>query len=81
MDSLASVRYPILSRWPAALAFAALVMAACAQASDAGDVEPAALQRIRPRTILTFVALGLAFYLLIPQVASVSHVWSKITNA
>jgi uncharacterized protein (TIRG00374 family) len=52
-----------------------------AQASDAGDVEPAALQRIRPRTILTFVALGLAFYLLIPQVASVSHVWSKITNA
>ena len=52
-----------------------------AQASDAGDVEPAALQRIKPRTILTFVALGLAFYLLIPQVASVSHVWSKLTNA
>ena len=52
-----------------------------AEASGAGSVEPQDLQRIKPRTILTFVALGLAFYLLIPQLADVSGVWSKLKDA
>ncbi|MGZ4200144.1 MAG: lysylphosphatidylglycerol synthase domain-containing protein, partial [Thermoleophilia bacterium] len=52
-----------------------------AQASGAGDVEPQDLQRIKPRTVLVFVSLGVAFYLLIPQLADVSGVWSKLREA
>ena len=48
------------------------------EASDAGDVEPQDLQRIKPRTVLVFVSLAIAFYLLIPQLADVSGVWSKL---
>ncbi len=52
-----------------------------AEASDAGDVEPQDLQRIKPRTVLTFIALGLAFYILIPQLADVSGVLSELRHA
>ena len=38
MDTLASVRTLVWSRWPAALAFAALLIAACAHASDTGHI-------------------------------------------
>ncbi len=52
-----------------------------AEASDAGDIEPQDLQRIKPRTVLTLVALGLAFYVLIPQLADVSGVLSELRHA
>ena len=52
-----------------------------AEASDAGDVEPQDLQRIKPRTVLTFIALGLAFYILIPQLADVSGVLTELRHA
>ena len=51
------------------------------EASGAGDVEPQDLQRIKPRTVLVFVSLAIAFYLLIPQLADVSGVWSKLKDA
>ena len=51
------------------------------EASGAGDVEPQDLQRIKPRTVLVFVSLAIAFYLLIPQLADVSGVWSKLRQA
>ena len=51
------------------------------EASGAGDVEPQDLQRIKWRTLLVFVSLAIAFYLLIPQLADVSGVWSKIKQA
>jgi undecaprenyl-diphosphatase len=51
------------------------------EASDAGDVEPQDLQRIKPRTVLVFISLAVAFYLLIPQLADVSGVWSKLKEA
>ena len=51
------------------------------EASGAGDVEPQDLQRIKPRTVLVFVSLAIAFYLLIPQLADVSGVWSKLKAA
>ena len=51
------------------------------EASGAGDVEPQDLQRIKLRTVLVFVSLAVAFYLLIPQLADVSGVWSKLTQA
>ena len=47
------------------------------EASGAGDVEPQDLQRIKPRTVLTFVALALMFYILIPQLADVSGACSR----
>jgi glycosyltransferase 2 family protein len=50
-------------------------------ASDAGDVEPQDLQRVKLRTVLVFVSLAVAFYLLIPQLADVSGVWSKLKGA
>ena len=50
-------------------------------ASGAGDVEPQDLQRIKPRTVLVFISLAVAFYLLIPQLADVSGVWSKLKEA
>ena len=52
-----------------------------AEASDAGDVEPQDLQRIKWRTVLVFVSLAVAFYVLIPQLADVSGVWSKLKDA
>ncbi len=52
-----------------------------AKASDAGDVEPEDLHRIKPRTALMLVALGLAVYLLIPQLADVSGVLSRLREA
>jgi uncharacterized protein (TIRG00374 family) len=52
-----------------------------ALASDAGDVEPQDLQRIKPRTVLIFVSLAIAFYVLIPQLADVSGVWSTLKTA
>ena len=51
------------------------------EASGAGDVEPQDLQRIKPRTVLVFISLAIAFYLLIPQLADVSGVWSKLKAA
>ena len=51
------------------------------EASGAGDVEPQDLQRIKLRTVLVFVSLAVAFYLLIPQLADVSGVWSKLKEA
>ena len=51
------------------------------EASGAGDVEPQDLQRIKPRTVLVFISLAVAFYLLIPQLADVSGVWSKLKQA
>ena len=51
------------------------------EASGAGDVEPQDLQRIKPRTVLTFIALALAFYILIPQLADVSGVLKELRNA
>ena len=51
------------------------------EASGAGDVEPQDLQRIKPRTVLTFVALALAFYILIPQLADVSGVLQELRHA
>ena len=51
------------------------------EASGAGDVEPQDLQRIKWRTVLVFVSLAIAFYLLIPQLADVSGVWSKLKAA
>ena len=45
------------------------------------DVEPQDLQRIKPRTVLIFVSLAIAFYVLIPQLADVSGVWSKLKDA
>jgi glycosyltransferase 2 family protein len=50
-------------------------------ASGAGEVEPQDLQRIKPRTVLVFISLAIAFYLLIPQLADVSGVWSKLRQA
>jgi undecaprenyl-diphosphatase len=52
-----------------------------AEASGAGDVEPQDLQRIKPRTVLIFVSLAIAFYVLIPQLADVSGVWSSLKDA
>ena len=52
-----------------------------AAASDAGDVEPVRLERVKPRTILTFAALAVATYLLIPQLIGVASYWSEIINA
>ena len=52
-----------------------------AEASGAGDVEPQDLQRIKSRTLLIFVSLAIAFYVLIPQLADVSGVWSKLKDA
>ena len=52
-----------------------------AEASGAGDVEPQDLQRIKSRTVLVFVSLAIAFYVLIPQLADVSGVWSKLKDA
>ena len=52
-----------------------------AEASGAGDVEPQDLQRIKPRTVLIFVSLAIAFYVLIPQLADVSGVWSELKDA
>jgi undecaprenyl-diphosphatase len=52
-----------------------------AEASGAGDVEPQDLQRIKWRTLLVFVSLAIAFYVLIPQLADVSGVWSKLKDA
>jgi undecaprenyl-diphosphatase len=52
-----------------------------AEASDAGDIEPVRLERVRPRTILTFAALAVATYLLIPQLIGVASYWSVIVNA
>jgi undecaprenyl-diphosphatase len=51
------------------------------EASGAGDVEPQDLQRIKPRTVLAFVSLAIAFYVLIPQLADVSGVWAKLKDA
>ena len=51
------------------------------EASGAGDVEPQDLQRIKPRTVITFVALALAFYILIPQLADVSGVLQELRHA
>ena len=51
------------------------------EASGAGDVEPQDLQRIKWRTVLVFVSLAIAFYVLIPQLADVSGVWSKLKDA
>ena len=51
------------------------------EASGAGDVEPQDLQRIKPRTVLIFLSLAIAFYLLIPQLADVSGVWSRLKAA
>ena len=47
------------------------------EASGAGDVEPQDLQRIKWRTVLVFVSLALAFYVLIPQLADVSGVLAR----
>ena len=52
-----------------------------AEASGAGDVEPEDLQRIKLRTIVTFAALALAVYFLIPQLADVAGVWATIQDA
>jgi undecaprenyl-diphosphatase len=52
-----------------------------AEASDAGNVEPIDLQRVKPRTILSFAALALATYLLVPQLVGVAEYWSTLTAA
>jgi glycosyltransferase 2 family protein len=52
-----------------------------AQASGAGSVEPVDLQRVKPRTILTFAALALATYLLVPQLVGVAAYWPTLTQA
>ena len=52
-----------------------------AEASGAGSVEPVDLQRVKPRTVLTFAALALATYLLVPQLVGVARYWSTLTRA
>jgi undecaprenyl-diphosphatase len=52
-----------------------------AEASGAGSVEPVDLQRVKPRTVLTFAALALATYLLVPQLVGVAAYWSTLTRA
>jgi undecaprenyl-diphosphatase len=52
-----------------------------AAASGAGNVEPVDLERVKPRTILTFAALALATYLLVPQLVGVASYWSTLTRA
>jgi glycosyltransferase 2 family protein len=43
------------------------------------EIEFASLERIRPRTLLTVVALGAAFYFLIPQLAQLD--WADVAGA
>ena len=52
-----------------------------AEASGAGNVEPVDLQRVKPRTALTFAALALATYLLVPQFVGVAEYWPTLTQA
>jgi glycosyltransferase 2 family protein len=52
-----------------------------AEASDAGDVEPVDLQRIKARTLVTFAALAFATYLLVPQLVGIAGEWRTILHA
>jgi uncharacterized protein (TIRG00374 family) len=52
-----------------------------AVASGAGSIEPVDLQRVKPRTVLTFAALALATYLLVPQLVGVAAYWSTLSRA
>jgi glycosyltransferase 2 family protein len=51
------------------------------QASGAGDVEPEDLERVKWKTVLIFISLAIAFYVLIPQLADVSGVWERLKQA
>jgi undecaprenyl-diphosphatase len=39
------------------------------------------LERIRPKTVLTIVALGIALWVLLPQVAKSGDLWGRVTQA
>jgi undecaprenyl-diphosphatase len=43
--------------------------------------EPARVQRVRPRTLLTIAALAGAFYLVLPQLAQVESSWRALQSA
>lgn len=45
------------------------VQRAVREATGLGEIEFATLERVKPRTLLTVVAIGFAFYFLIPQLA------------
>jgi undecaprenyl-diphosphatase len=44
-------------------------------------VEPAELERLSPRTLILIVLAGFAIYLLAPQLAGASDIWSKVRHA
>jgi glycosyltransferase 2 family protein len=48
-----------------------------------GYPEPDAprLERVRPRTLLTIVALGVALWVLLPQISQQQDLWSQLTGA
>jgi len=49
--------------------------------TGAAKVEPAELERLSPRTLVLIVLGALAVYLLAPQLAGASDIWSKVRHA
>jgi uncharacterized membrane protein YbhN (UPF0104 family) len=49
--------------------------------TDTRDVPLERLERVRPRTILTIVALTAAFYFLLPQLANLHDTWNAFQEA
>jgi uncharacterized membrane protein YbhN (UPF0104 family) len=51
------------------------------EATGAPEPEAPNLERVRPKTILTIVALGIALWVLLPQVAQQTSLWQEVTHA
>jgi len=54
---------------------------AAAAADGSADQQLARIRRVRPRTLVTIVALSGAFYFLLPQLAQVGSSWHAIQSA
>ncbi len=49
--------------------------------TGAPSIAPAALERVRPRSLLLVALIGVAVYLLIPQLAGAGDIWKNIRDA
>jgi undecaprenyl-diphosphatase len=54
---------------------------AVVEAAGVPEAEAPRLERVRPRTVLTVVALGVALWVLLPQVSQRSDLWREVTRA
>jgi uncharacterized membrane protein YbhN (UPF0104 family) len=54
---------------------------ALVEATGAPEPDAPRLERVRPRTVLTIAALGVALWVLLPQVSQQTTLWQEITRA